>query len=114
MCRRTHLPHALASLLVAIGLALACRPSAAPAPTGSAPAPPPAPPPAPAGAQAPAPSAPARPELVTSPPVTVKVGYLPVASWAPLFIAQERGYCREVGLDIEASPFSNYATQVPL
>lgn len=114
MCRRTRLPHALASLLVAIGLALACRPSAAPAPTGSAPAPPPAPPPAPAGAQAPAPSAPARPELVTSPPVTVKVGYLPVASWAPLFIAQERGYFREVGLDIEASPFGNYATQVPL
>jgi len=46
--------------------------------------------------------------------VTLKVGYLPVATWAPLFLAQDRGYFQEVGLEVEASPFGNYATQVPL
>jgi NitT/TauT family transport system substrate-binding protein len=61
-----------------------------------------------------APAAPANPVLTTTPAVTVKVGYLPVATWAPLFLAQERGYFQEVGLEVEASPFGNYATQVPL
>jgi hypothetical protein len=46
--------------------------------------------------------------------VTLKVGYLPVATWAPLFLAQDRGYFQEVGVEVEASPFGNYATQVPL
>jgi NitT/TauT family transport system substrate-binding protein len=101
------------ALLVAVWLAAACGPSAAPAPTR--PAAPPAQPAASAPAAAPAAdAAPARPALATTPRVTVKVGYLPVATWGPLFVAQERGYFEEVGLDVESSPFGNYASQVPL
>jgi NitT/TauT family transport system substrate-binding protein len=103
---------AVGSLLVALWLAAACGPSAAPAPARPAA---PAKPAASAPAAAPAAAAsPARPALATSPRATVKVGYLPVASWAPLFLAQERGYFEEVGLEVESSPFGNYATQVPL
>jgi NitT/TauT family transport system substrate-binding protein len=98
--------------VVALWLAAACGPSAAPAPARPAA---PAKPAASAPAAAPAAAAsPARPALATAPRVTVKVGYLPVASWAPLFLAQERGYFEEVGLEVESSPFGNYATQVPL
>ncbi|HEY7060650.1 MAG TPA: ABC transporter substrate-binding protein [Chloroflexota bacterium] len=102
------------SLLVVVGLLAACGPGAAPAPARpAAPAPPAASAPAPAAAQA-APAGADKPALATAPPVTVKVGYLPVASWAPLFLAQERGYFEEVGLEVESTPFGNYATQVPL
>ncbi|HZR97338.1 MAG TPA: ABC transporter substrate-binding protein [Chloroflexota bacterium] len=115
MAFRTWLRGAVGSLLAALWLAAACGPSAASTPTrpAAAPAEQAAGAVAPAGAPAAA-AAPARPELATSPPVTVKVGYLPVASWAPLFLAQDRGYFTEVGLEVESAPFGNYATQVPL
>jgi NitT/TauT family transport system substrate-binding protein len=46
--------------------------------------------------------------------VSLKVGYLPLADWAPLFLAQERGYFEEVGLAVETASFGNYPAQVPL
>jgi len=99
--------------LVAISLAAACGPTAGSAPPRAPAAPAPTSASAPARAQ-PAAAAPARPELATTPLVTVKVGHLPVATWAPLFLAQDKGYFQEVGLEVEASSFGNYATQVPL
>jgi NitT/TauT family transport system substrate-binding protein len=117
MASRTWLPRAIGSLVVLVWLAAACGPSAAPARPAAAPAQPPAAPAqsaaAPAGAQ-PAAATSAKPELATTPLVTVKVGVLPVASWGPLFVAQERGYLEEVGLQVETSSFGNYATQIPL
>jgi NitT/TauT family transport system substrate-binding protein len=95
-----------------VGLVLAgCGPRSGAGPP--APAQPAASAPAPGGAQ-PAAAAPATPALATTPRVTVKVGYLAGTSWGPLFLAQERGYFDEVGLDVESSPFGNYASQVPL
>ncbi len=118
MIHRTCLRRVAVPLGLAIGLLVACGPTAGPAPAKpAAPAPPAAPaqPAANASAQSPAePAAPARPELVTTPLVTLKVGYLPVVSWGPLYVGMDRGYFREVGLEIESSPFGNYATQVPL
>ncbi|HLI29426.1 MAG TPA: ABC transporter substrate-binding protein [Chloroflexota bacterium] len=55
-----------------------------------------------------------RPVLPATPLVTLQVGVLPVASWGPLFIARERGYLKEVGLEVEVFNFSNYAEQLPL
>ena len=116
MAHRTSLPRTALPLLAALCLA-ACGPGAAPAAKPAS-----APPPAPAATTAPAakpaapaaPAAPAKPQLTTSPPVTVKVGYLPVSSWAPLFVAQERGYFQEVGLEVDSAPFGNYTSQLPL
>lgn len=111
MASRAPLQSTVGGLLVILGLVSACGPSAAPAPARPAVAL------AQPAASAPVPAAPAasaNPALATTPPVTVKVGYLPVATWAPLFLAQERGYFEEVGLEVETTPFGNYATQVPL
>src|SRR5579885_1026767 len=92
-------------------LAVACAPGAAPAPAQPA-----APPAAPAAAMptaAPTAST-GRPALPTTPLGTLQVGVLPVASWGPLFIARERGYLKEVGLEVEVFNFANYAEQLPL
>jgi NitT/TauT family transport system substrate-binding protein len=40
-------------------------------------------------------------ELPTTPVVDLKVGVLPLASFGPLYIAHERGYFRDVGLNVE-------------
>jgi len=37
----------------------------------------------------------------------VKVGYSPVVSTAGIFIAQDRGYFKELGLDVELVPFNS-------
>jgi len=90
-------------------LALACRPAA---PTGA----PPSAPPAAASAQAAsqtektASAAPAtvgtRPlDPPLNPPVTVRVGMLGQTSDAGIFLALEKGYFREQGLEIETSIF---------
>src|SRR5215210_7276281 len=42
-----------------------------------------------------------KPELPITPLVDLKVGVLPVASFGPFYIAQERGYFKEVGLNVE-------------
>jgi NitT/TauT family transport system substrate-binding protein len=96
---------------VLLWLAVACGPGVAPAPAQPA-----APPAAPAAAMptaAPTAST-GRPALPTTPPVTLQVGVLPVASWGPLFVARERGYLKEVGLEVEVFNFANYAEQLPL
>src|SRR5690349_17412835 len=56
-----------------------------------------------------APAAGARPALATAPVVDLKVNALPIAAWAPYYIAQERGYFREVGLNVEFAITSNTA-----
>jgi NitT/TauT family transport system substrate-binding protein len=101
---------ALVGLLVLLG-ACGARPAgeaarpaeSAAAPASAArPAPPPAAAPAAPAASAPAQAqAPARPELTTSPPVNLTVGVLPTAVFGPQFIAQERGYFKDVGLNVE-------------
>src|SRR5947209_14834583 len=42
-----------------------------------------------------------------SPPVTVRVGMLSQTSDAGLFIASDKGYFREQGIEIESLPFQN-------
>src|SRR4051794_8348270 len=102
-------PQRLGFGLVGLALLLACGPGAPPAGRASAPAAAPAGP-APANASAAAPAsaqaagasaAPAtaaaasnasRPALVTEPAINLTVNVLPVASFGPCFVAQERGY----------------------
>jgi len=103
--------------------AIACTPAAAPAakPAASAPAQPAATQPLPAAQAAAAPPAPAataaaapsRPTLATTPAVDLKVGVIPQASYAPFFIAQNRGYFSELGLNVEFFPTSNILEQLP-
>ncbi|HZS01421.1 MAG TPA: ABC transporter substrate-binding protein [Chloroflexota bacterium] len=111
----------------------ACAPAAAPAPAqpskpggsqaagvaAGAGAPPASAPAAPAAA-APT-SAPAAPSaapaaqapLLTTPRVAVKMGTSPVSAYGPFFIAQERGYFSELGLDVELVNTTNTQEQVP-
>src|SRR5205814_6377945 len=73
--------------------------------------PPPNPPAAPEAAASPA--AASRPALVSSPAVYLKVGVIPQASYAPFFIAQARGYFKELGLNVEFFPTGNIVDQHP-
>ncbi len=46
--------------------------------------------------------------VVTRPveaPAKVKIGYLPAAQALPVFVAMEKGYFKEAGLDVEAVKF---------
>ncbi len=99
-------------VLLALLLMDGCAPAASPSPTAlPAPTTPPA-----ALASAPpaaAPTAPSQPELTTAPSVALKVGTVPFATNAPLFIAQARGYFTEVGLDVVFSSFNSVTQQVP-
>ncbi|HEY7064927.1 MAG TPA: ABC transporter substrate-binding protein [Chloroflexota bacterium] len=108
-------------LLIAVVIA-GCAPNAAPAPSskasadasaaagnGAAPAPP-------ATAAAPAASAAptaAQAALPTTPRVAVKMGTSPVSAYGPFFIAQERGYFSELGLDVELVNTTNTLEQLP-
>jgi NitT/TauT family transport system substrate-binding protein len=66
--------------------------------------------------QAPAAAAPAagpvRPELPNT-PVDLKVGIIPLSSSGPNYIAHERGYFQELGLNVELVPTSNVTEQMP-
>jgi len=77
-------------------------PSAGPAPAAPAPA-------APAGSQAAA-SAPA-----TAPPAPAKVRYgvQPGSVYTGAFVAEDRGYFKEEGLDVELIPFSSASEIIP-
>src|SRR5215212_4761573 len=55
----------------------------------------------PFGATGSAASGPAQPTLPTTPAVNLKVGVLPLTAFGPYFIAQERGYFTDVGLNVE-------------
>jgi NitT/TauT family transport system substrate-binding protein len=112
-------------------LVLGCAPAAGPAPASKAAAPtgapaaavPAAPTPAASaggssasgGAAATAPNAGAasQPALVSAPAVDLKVGVIPQASYAPFFIAQARGYFKELGLNVEFFPTGNLVEQLP-
>jgi NitT/TauT family transport system substrate-binding protein len=108
MTRPWRLARAARSLLPVLLLVAAC----APAPV--APAKPTASPTGPAVTSAPtAAAAPGKPELATTPTVNLKVGVVPLASFGPFFIAQERGYFEAVGLNVELSSAANLLDQLP-
>lgn len=49
-----------------------------------------------------------------TPPVTVSYGNIESTSAAPLYIAQERGYFTEVGLDVHVQPFTTGGDMIPV
>jgi NitT/TauT family transport system substrate-binding protein len=90
--------------LLVLLLVTACAP--APPSRGSAPATIPAPS-SPVAAAQPGAAAPAdRPPLPTT-PATLHVGAQATNSWAGIYIAQERGYFGEVGLNVELEAFGS-------
>jgi NitT/TauT family transport system substrate-binding protein len=108
VCRVWALP---IGLLVVLGLGTACA-SGAPAPRGGAvagptaltrPADGPTPAPGPAGAYQPTP---------LRPPVTVRVGTVNSTSDAGLFIAIEKGYFRDEGIEVETTNFQTAAQMI--
>ncbi len=79
-------------------LVLECAPAAAPPRA-----------PAPAAAPSPAVTAP-----VAAPPrQTIRYGYVPIISAGPMYVAVERGYFAEQGIDIEMTPFDSGALLIP-
>lgn len=77
----------IAGLLLA-GILAGCAKSAAPTP----------------GAQAPAPA-----PAVRNGPVKIKLGLLPIIDSLPFFVAQDKGYFKEAGLDVELVPTASAA-----
>ncbi len=69
----------------------------------------PTPPAAPAATAAPAvpaaTAAPAAPAATT--PVTIRMGYVPVIIFAPMYVAVERGYFAEENITVELTPFQS-------
>lgn len=118
-------------LLVALALAAmllpACAaPAAPPAPSSGAPpaaataAPPSAAAPsvapaATAAGAAAAPAAPAAPAvaLPTSPVVDLDVGVLPLALFGAVFVANDKGFFREAGLNVNLQPFGSVLESLP-
>src|SRR5581483_4364638 len=104
--------------LLALVLAACAQPTPAPSATGGAGAAAPsrAAPPAPTSAPAAAPSAAAvaKPALQPlSPPVQVSVGTLGLLTDAGIFIALDRGYFAEQGLDVKIEQFDGGTAMVP-
>jgi len=110
-------PRTLAACLALLALIAACAPAVAPAPVPSAAAPPAptaAAPAAPTTAPvAAAPAAPSRPQLATTPAVDLTVNVLPVQSFGPYYVAQARGYFKEVGLNVQFFNTSNLNEALP-
>src|SRR5262245_57913005 len=97
-----------AALLLLV-LVMACTPTpAAPAALPAKPAATSAAPPA----AAPTAAAPVASGPLT-PPVKVQVGYSPASSSLPLFVAVERGYFEDQGLELELTPFTLSTDQFP-
>src|SRR5205807_1478786 len=89
------------------------KPAAAPA--ANSPAPPansPAPPAAPASPAAAQPAAPAAVQPL-SPPVSLRVGAIGLGGEVGMFLAQERGYFADEGLEVEFVPFRSAAEALP-
>lgn len=87
-CPHAALPmHVLVSILVCALLMAACSGTAAP------------------------PAAPATDALPAT-PEPIRLGYVPVMIYAPLFIAQERGYFAEEGLQVELTPLQGGSDSV--
>jgi NitT/TauT family transport system substrate-binding protein len=76
-------------------------------------------PPTPAASGAPGPSGTsdsaggAADQAPLRPPVTVRIGLVVSSSDAGIFIAQERGYFREEGIDLEPTPFQSLQPMIP-
>jgi NitT/TauT family transport system substrate-binding protein len=112
----------LARLLCGVGLLLAaCSPAApaqptAPAAPTSAPQAATKPPAAPQVASSPAAASPvASPAAAVAPlnpPVKVRTGTLSLANEAPLYVAFDKGYFREEGLDVDIIPFATGGDQI--
>lgn len=69
----------------------------------------------PAATGVPASSATSAPAGATSAPAsatTIRLGYVPVMIYAPLFVAQERGYFSEEGLKVELTPLQGGSDSV--
>jgi NitT/TauT family transport system substrate-binding protein len=92
----------LAAALLAAALA-ACAAPAAPPPTKPAPAPPAASAPAASGAASPA-TAPTAAAAVPSAPQKVRIAVQMNVTIAPLVLADERGYFKDAGIDLEIVP----------
>jgi NitT/TauT family transport system substrate-binding protein len=54
-----------------------------------------------------------QPTLPTTPVVNLKVGVSPLASYGPFFVAQHRGYFRDVGLNVEFEVASSVNELLP-
>ncbi len=91
---------AFSGIAVLALVALACAPPAASPPGQAAPAA------APAGGQAQAPAA-SVPAAAPAAPMTLIVGHFPATHTAGVYIAQERGYFAEQGLDADLTPFQS-------
>lgn len=101
------------ALVLGGALALAaCGGQASPAPAVSAPAP------SSAAAKPASPGSAAAPgsykPTPLNPPVTVKVGVVGSSSDGGIFIAQDKGYFKEEGLNVQDEPFQTLVTEVPL
>src|SRR3954463_784935 len=78
------------------------------APAGTAAAPAPAPP-----RGAPPPAVRAAPAAPLTPPVTVRFGDLPATSNAAFYVAVDRGYFREEGLNVVFETFDSFERSIP-
>lgn len=54
------------------------------------------------------------PEPSAGDPVSITVGYVPVSIYAPLFVAQEKGYYAEQGLDVTLQAFAGGTEPIAL
>ncbi len=107
---------ALALVVWLAGCASATPSPAPPTGRGTGAAPPAAPPTGPDAGGASAPSAPAPAAPATkplSPPVAVKLGTIGIVAEAGYFIALEKGYFAEEGLDLETVAFQRSGEQIP-
>lgn len=112
--------HAFPLLVLAFpivaSLIAACGAPAAPSPAKPSATAPPVSAPGAAAATAPASPAPAvaaRPALPTTPRVDLKVGVLPLSTYGAHYIAHERGYFDEVGLNVELISAGNLNELLP-
>jgi NitT/TauT family transport system substrate-binding protein len=106
----------LVLILLVLALGVACAP--APAVPAVKPAAAPAAPPATTAAPAAPPAAAAGPPSAAaaqplSPPVTMRIGAIGLGGEVGMFVAQERGYFRDEGLDVEFVPFRSAAEALP-
>ncbi len=47
-------------------------------------------------------------------PIELEIGYIPISIYAPVFVAEEKGYFDEQGLDVTLSPFAGGADPIAL
>jgi NitT/TauT family transport system substrate-binding protein len=107
-------PRPLHSLLLVLSLlVVSCASSSAqpasPAPLSCQPAPRPAATPATSSAATPTVPAPA-PAMLTA----IKVGFVPVSIYAPIFVAKDKGYYAAQGLDVSLEPLAGGADLIAL